>query len=236
MKKISVCMAVYNGEAYIYEQLKSITNQLSSNDEIIISDDGSNDNTIEIIKSFSDPRIKIYYNSFHNHILNFEFALKQASGDYIFLSDQDDVWLENKVKIMKGYLENYDVVCSDCIPTDSNLNPILNSYTNKPVERRKGLLTNFIKNNYLGCCMAFNRRVLLKAVPFPAKLITHDTWIGLVGEIIGKTKFIGDKLIFFRRHSNNTSNTLNGSTLKFYQKLHYRYIILKGLIRNIYLR
>jgi len=88
---ISVCIATYNGEKYIKEQLDSIINQLDKNDEIIISDDGSSDNTIKIIESYKDGRIVLYKNSFKNVVLNFEFAIDKSKGDYIFLSDQDDI-------------------------------------------------------------------------------------------------------------------------------------------------
>ena len=88
---ISVCIATYNGEHYINQQLKSILSQLSYNDEIIISDDSSNDKTINIIESFNDKRIKLLkYQKYFNPIYNFENTLKNVSGDYIFLSDQDD--------------------------------------------------------------------------------------------------------------------------------------------------
>src|SRR5690606_26359089 len=99
-QKISVCMATYNGENHIEEQLESILKQLKDNDEVIISDDGYSDKTIELIKGFNDPRIKLFLNSFRNIILNFEFALSKATGDFIFLSDQDDIWYDNKVIIV----------------------------------------------------------------------------------------------------------------------------------------
>ena len=96
--KISVCLATYNGEKYIKEQLDSILPQLSANDEIIISDDNSTDDTINIIRSLNDERIKIYVNKTKGIVKNFENALNNASGDIIFLSDQDDVWKNDKVK------------------------------------------------------------------------------------------------------------------------------------------
>lgn len=96
-------MTTYNGEKYISVQLDSILKQLSENDEVIISDDSSTDRTVDVIKNFKDKRIKLYEdNHFHSPIFNFENALEKASGDIIFLSDQDDVWLDNKVKIMTG--------------------------------------------------------------------------------------------------------------------------------------
>lgn len=102
---ISVCIATHNGAHYIKEQIESILCQLGTNDEIIISDDGSTDNTIDILLAFNDKRIIIYHykqpvKSKHSHIYvckNFENALKHAKGDYIFLADQDDWWMPNKV-------------------------------------------------------------------------------------------------------------------------------------------
>ena len=125
---ISVCMATYNGGKHIREQIESILPQLSLNDEIIISDDGSNDETVKIINSFNDKRIKLFFNQrkkeFNSrHALvtsNFENALKNAQGDIIFLSDQDDVWRDDKVKIYVDSLKDYHVVMSNYDVIDSN--------------------------------------------------------------------------------------------------------------------
>lgn len=234
---ISVCMATYNGAKFIREQIASILQQISDSDELIISDDGSTDGTIEIIKAFNDSRIHLFLNHFHNHILNFEFSLKQASGEYIFLSDQDDVWLPGKVNIMQKYLnEGFCLVCSNNFVTDASLKITMESFYKEPVNKRNGFFRNLLHNHFLGCCLAFNKQVLNAALPFPVGLITHDTWIGLIAECVGQTRFIDNRLIYFRRHSNNTSHTLLGSTLTFREKISYRVVILKGIIKNVYLR
>lgn len=234
--KISVCIASYNGAKYIRQQLESIIKQLDDGDEIIISDDGSTDETIQIIENINCPIIKLFHNHFRNHILNFEFALIHATGDIIFLSDQDDVWIDNKVQIMSSYLETNDLVCSNCYIVDEHLNILFKEfYTIAPI-KRKGFFRNLFHNNYLGCCMAFRKRILDYAIPFPKDLITHDTWIGLVAELCGTSIFIEDKLIYFRRHESNTSNTLKGSNLSLRQKINYRYIIIKGLCCNIFFK
>jgi glycosyltransferase involved in cell wall biosynthesis len=100
---ISVCMATYNGAKYIKEQMDSILCQLGKDDEVVVSDDGSTDSTLDIVAEYGDSRIKIVRNTgAHNFIRNFENSLKAAHGDYIFLADQDDVWLPDKVaKIMQ---------------------------------------------------------------------------------------------------------------------------------------
>ena len=115
---ISVCVASHNGEKYIKEQLDSILCQLSSEDEVVISDDGSTDSTLEIIKGYNDPRIKIFNfkqpsKTSHTHIYasrNFENALKHSKGEYIFLSDQDDIWMPNKVSICLDALKQNDMI------------------------------------------------------------------------------------------------------------------------------
>ena len=96
---ISVCIATYNGAEYLREQVESILSQLEEEDEIVVSDDSSTDTTIEILQSFGDRRIKIFKNPAKGFVRNFENALRQAQGDFIFLSDQDDVWLPNKVAV-----------------------------------------------------------------------------------------------------------------------------------------
>lgn len=126
---ITVCMATYNGEKYIEEQLESVLMQLHSNDEVIISDDGSGDSTVDLIRTFNDPRIRLLVgNNFFSPTQNFENALKYAKGDYIFLCDQDDVWLPDKVESMLQYLLQYDLVVSDCKVVDAELNVISQSF------------------------------------------------------------------------------------------------------------
>ena len=104
--KISVCLASYNGAQYIEEQLKSILPQLNPTDEVILSDDHSADNTVQLVQALNDPRIKLIQNEGERgYTRNFENALNHATGDILFLSDQDDVWHDDKVKIMLKELE-----------------------------------------------------------------------------------------------------------------------------------
>ncbi|MDE6297893.1 MAG: glycosyltransferase family 2 protein [Muribaculaceae bacterium] len=229
---ISVCITTYNGERYVMEQLESILTQLGENDEVIIGDDGSTDGTLEIIDSFQDDRIKIFRNNFHNHILNFEDCIKRAEGEIIFLSDQDDVWLPGKVETMTEALEDVDLVCSNCYVTDGDLNHSGELFFYDDPSKKPGVIKNFWHNQYVGCCIAFKRGLLRYALPFPKGLITHDTWLGLVADVTGKSKFIGTPLILFRRHGNNVSSTGEKSRLSVLQMIGYRLTIVKGLIRN----
>ena len=153
---ISVCMATYNGARFIKQQIDSILPQLSADDELIISDDGSTDGTLEIIASYEDERIKIlhhqknpafakikYSRNFYCVTENFENALKIANGDYIFLSDQDDVWKENRVKRVLAELCNSDCVMCNYDVIDSNDKIIYESFLKKnPINPR--LINNII--------------------------------------------------------------------------------------------
>lgn len=109
---ISICMATYNGAKYIREQVDSIFNQEFTENkdvemELVVSDDGSTDETLKILESYGDSRIKIFHHTEHKKHkylnasrlckCNFENAMRHAKGDYIFLSDQDDVWYPWKV-------------------------------------------------------------------------------------------------------------------------------------------
>lgn len=228
---ISVCIATYNGEEYIEKQINSILVQLKNNDEIIISDDSSTDNTLDVIKSFNDERIKIFPNNkFYSPIFNFENALKQAKGDYIFLSDQDDIWLDNKVSKMVEALKQYSLVVSDCYVVDKDCNIIRDSFFLK--QPTPGILKNIIKNNYIGCCMAFRREVLTKALPFPKQIAMHDIWLGLCGSLYYKAIFIPDKLILYRRHGNNASPTGERSKYSLKYKLCYRIELILLLVKR----
>jgi len=225
-------MATYNGEKHIYAQLHSIMKQLSGDDEVIISDDSSTDSTLDVIKNFKDGRIKLYEgNRFHSSIFNLENALKKASGDIIFLSDQDDIWLDNKVEVMAKLLLSYDLVVSDCILIDEN-ETVLNGSFFKLRGSGPGIIHNLIRNSFLGCCMAFNSKLLTQALPFPKSIAMHDIWIGMIGEVFGKTYFCQEKLVKYRRHGNNLSTTSGKSTHSVLKKFEFRTTLMYHLTKR----
>jgi len=231
---ISVCIATYNGEKYIRRQIESIISQLSSEDEIIISDDNSTDGTIDVIKNMNSSMIKIYLNDgIKGYTSNFENSLRKSSGDYIFLSDQDDVWTENKISKCISYLKEYDMVVSDAFVTNSNLEVINASYYEMRKIRRT-FIGNIIKFSYLGCCLSFKREVLDKALPFPKNhtLCTHDNWLFIVAQAFKNVNIINDKLVYYRRHENTASSggTIDSTTLFF--KIHYRLYLIGHLLRR----
>jgi hypothetical protein len=159
-------------------------------------------------------------------IKNFEKALQQSKGEYIFLSDQDDVWIKNKVKIFLQYLKKFDVVQSDAVVVNSKLEELYPGYFDL-TQAKTGLLKNVLKNSYIGCNMAFSRRVLDMALPFPKDIPMHDMWIGITGEFFFKTFFIKEKLLLYRRHTSNFSQTGFKSPFTFQQKIKFRINVIK---------
>lgn len=217
---ISVCMATYNGEKFIREQLFSILSQIGPDDEVIISDDGSTDTTVNCINGLNDERINLVYNSgIRGYTNNFENAMSYANGDYIFLSDQDDVWLNNKVEITMEALQAYDFVISDAITVDAELNEISKSrFVDYGI--KKGFANNLIKTRYIGCCMAFSNKVLKSLFPFPknSDFCPHDLWVALIAEYYYKCNLINIPLILYRRHGNNSSCGGSSKGKSFYHK------------------
>lgn len=228
---ISVCIATYNGGTFIKKQLNSILPQLGENDEVVIADDGSTDDTLPIIESLNDKRIKIIEGSHrHSPIWNFEKALEAAKGDYIFLSDQDDEWMPNKVKVTLLYLKTADCVVSDNIVIDDEDHIISDSFYKLNGTRNGKFYNLLIKNGYLGCCMAFNRKVLDYSLPFPHNTPMHDIWIGNVAAFHYSVQFIPDKLIKFCRHGDNASTTAAKSKYRTWEKIKFRLNIVKDLL------
>ncbi len=206
IEKISVAMATYNGEKYIHEQLESILKCLGDGDEIIVSDDGSTDLTREKVSEFGDPRIKLTDGPKKGVKKNFENAIKNCTGRYIFLSDQDDIWEPSKVaKVLEAFkADKCAVVVHNCELIDEDGGKLLDSY----FAYRKsgpGRFKNFVKNSYMGCCMAFDATYKDKILPIPNDIEMHDQWIGLICERYGKAVFIDDILLKYRRHGNNAS-------------------------------
>ncbi len=223
---ISVALAAYKGEKYIEAQIRSILPQLSHDDEIIVSDDRPGGMTEKIVKRLSaeDSRVRWVEGKSKGVVANFVNAIRYCKGDKIFLCDQDDIWLPDKVKrVMEAFDEGYDLVLHNAYVTDGNLNITDYSFFEKRGSK-KGVIRNIFKNSYMGCCMAFDRKLLKNIMPMPKNIPMHDQWIGILGEIYGKVKFIDLPLIYYRVHGGNVT----GGQTSFSQKMAWRrYLILK---------
>ena len=227
---VSVCMAVFNGEKYLREQIDSILPQLGKNDELIVSDDGSTDATLSILNDYNDDRITILKSDQSSIIKNFENALTYSNGEIIFLADQDDVWYPSKVAECLKHLQKYDLVFSNVRVFRDDITDTELFYSKKGT--KTGILRNLIKSNYIGATMAFNRRVLQKALPFPQGIYMHDIWLAMTAEIVGKTFFIEKPLMGYRRHGENASQTGEKSSNSFGRKLKMRTDLVRNLVKR----
>jgi len=236
-KRISVCLCSYNGEKYISEQIRSILRQLTADDELIISDDGSDDGTARIINEFekNDERVRVVPGPGKGIIANINSVLRLAGGKFIFLADQDDLWEDGKVEKVLGEFLRSDasLVVHDAVLVDSENKKVLAPSFFALKNCHQGFWKNIVKNSYIGCCMAFRREFLKDILPIPANIKMHDQWIGLVlekkhGEY-KKPVFMKDKLVRYRRHDGNQTGLSHDPVLKM---VRYRIRLIKNLAKR----
>ena len=213
---VSVAMTTFNGERYVSQQIRSIVSQLGVEDELIIADDGSADNTPQILEQFAieDHRIKILKSKGIGIVKNFEKAISACTNDLIFLSDQDDVWVPHKVQVIKETFkqeEDVTLIMSDLVVVDQDLKTVDESYL-KLRGCATGIVRNIVKNGYVGCALAFRSELKEKILPFPKGIPMHDQWIGIVAEMFGKSKMIEDKLLLYRRYGDNVTSLTSKSS------------------------
>lgn len=216
---ISVAMCTYNGETYLSEQLSSIANQTVPVDELIVCDDRSKDNTIEILKSFAETSsfpVYIHVNEKNlGSTRNFEKCLSLCDGDIIFLCDQDDKWREDKVEKQVAYLNAHpekDAVFSDAlminddsVPTGQKIWEEIEFDSAGQNKWKEGKPHEILFNGFVvtGATLAVRKSCLLRLMPFPTHVpdLIHDAWIAMVLSLENKIDFIADTLISYRIHS-----------------------------------
>lgn len=228
--RISVALTSFNGTRYLPQQIESILPQLGPEDELVISDDGSTDGTVEMIMDLAraDRRIKLFEGPRRGLIENFANALRYCQGEIIFLSDQDDVWLADKVsRVLSTFAASPRIllVQHDARFADEHLKPG-DQTVFQWRHAKRGLLANIVKNRYQGCAMAIRRSLLRAALPFPPDIPMHDQWLGLLAELTGKVVFLDEVLMLYRRHGGNMSD-IRPSGLK--QMLIWRMTLIREL-------
>ena len=234
--KTSVAMCTYNGEKYIKKQLESILNQTVAIDEIIICDDRSNDKTIKIITQIqleNPNKIILHKNQINiGSTKNFEKAITICSGDYIFLSDQDDIWKTNKVeKVIQHFLKNPSteaVFTNGDLINDKNENFTQNSLWDstffmenqltKPINLYDHII--FKSNMVTGATLCIKKEIKDLILPIPnIKKFYHDEWIAILIASRNNLEYLTDKLISYRIHNNQQSGI--SSNLKIYKSKKY---------------
>jgi len=233
---ISVCLATYNGEKYISQQLTSIIAELSDEDEIIVIDDCSTDGTVKVVEAIDDHRIVVHVNDRNRgEVHAFGRAMLSARNDLVFLSDQDDVWIPGRVAIMRESLvsSGSSLVSSNFHWVSADGDPIEVSYDGVRAVRSRHYFSNIVdiflgRTNYFGCAMALRREFVEFVTPMPWFVESHDLWIALAGNLIGSNLHLDDHTLWKRRHINNATSTVSTRTL--YRKLRSRLVFAVSLI------
>ena len=206
--RISVAVCTYNGEKYLAQQLESILSQTVLPHEIIICDDNSRDNTkiiLEKYEKYTQPKVKIKYNPKNlGSTRNFEQAIKMCSGDIIFLSDQDDVWVDNKVAIVMEAFQSHPHVYmtfSNAFVTDEYLQPLkLSLWDYVGCDYSKFSLESLFQvNRVTGATMAFKKEALEYIFPIPDYFV-HDDWLAFIMTALYPVMPLNKKLIYYRQH------------------------------------
>lgn len=209
-KMISVCMATYNGEKYLREQLDSILSQTYTNFELIICDDCSKDSTVQILNEYAknDNRIKVFVNEQNlGFKKNFEKAISLSLGEYIALSDQDDVWTENHLEVLYNLIGNYDIACGNALFIDKNgksLGLTLNQTDGFfYFEKNENLLYRLLCYNacFQGSSMLIKKSLFEKALPIPQDVLYHDSWFAVCACLQNGLNYTFDIVNNYRHHN-----------------------------------
>ena len=230
--KLSILLASYNGEKYISRQITSILDQLSSNDELIISDDGSTDKTLEIANSFNDTRISILKGPREGINANFIYAYENASGEAILFSDQDDIWLPGRAQLYRDKLKTHDFVFCDAEIIDEQNNLLSFSYFKKN-QTSETFLGNLIRCRTLGCCMGFRKDALGQNLKIYRDYDTlpFDYSLTLLSLFYFKVHFSTKAYHQYRRHKANYSKGGDKSKNSLWKMLMFRIRVLVYVFR-----
>ncbi|RNI22453.1 glycosyltransferase family 2 protein [Rufibacter latericius] len=237
---ISVVLATYNGEKYIREQLDSVFGQTYQNLEVLVFDDGSSDATLDILQDIArhQKKLKVHTNSQKVGVVrNFSRAIEAATGEYIGLCDQDDVWLPEKLYKSLECIQEMEeqtsketpcLVFTDLKVVDKHLRLLDDSYWHymglNPGNHQ--FHRALVENVATGCTILCNRATRNLAVPIPKGALMHDVWLLLTASYLGEVRFLPEPTVLYRQHS---QNAVGASRKGFLQNL---YIVLEKAMAN----
>ncbi|NOI23988.1 MULTISPECIES: glycosyltransferase [Vibrio] len=235
-------MTTYNGENYVIEQLRSILPQLGDDDELLIFDDRSSDKTTTLVRDTveNDDRVRVHINPLNlGHLKNFEQAILHATGDVVVLSDQDDIWFDNKLEVIRRsfadepnltmFHHSFKLIDSNGV-ADSEIMGVSELASTPPIKNYNDsskltkIVRLFTSNHYYGCCMAFKK---IGFDGFPSSAYAHDHYLALMHLMRGKVVCSECALINYRIHNNNvTPKKVNPLS----KKIGYRIKLLKNAL------
>lgn len=231
--KIEILLATYNGEKYVGEQIDSIINQTYRNWILLIRDDNSKDNTLEILKEYEkkDNRIKVIEDKKGNlgFVKNFEELLNNSKEDWVMFSDQDDYWLENKIEkyvailnaSSEDILKKPMLIHSNSFICDDNLEIIKDEFINSKIANKYNEDDFYFAYFVQGSTVLINRAIIDLALPFSKNVTVHDRYFHLLAEFFGKRIFINESLIKYRQHSNNKIGAKTSIISKIFKKRYF---------------
>jgi glycosyltransferase involved in cell wall biosynthesis len=211
---VAVVVATYNGATYLRAQLESIVQQTYKPSQIIIVDDASLDDTLQVANNFAahHPEVMVVQNETRlGYIKNFEKGMLLANANYIALSDQDDIWMPHKIEVLIHAIGDQMLAYSDSELIDADgqlLKQKMSSIKNQlayhtPIMYAIGAWAP-------GHAMLFKKELVDKAAPFPT-LVTHDFWLGFVATCYSKVVYVNEPLVHYRQH---TQNAIGADTTK----------------------
>lgn len=224
---VQIVLSTYNGGKYLQEFLDSLLNQTCKDFKLIVRDDASTDNTVNILKQYSLVD-KLFISQDNIGVVgSFNCLLKEfiynSKDEYLLFADQDDVWSKNKIELLLNYANNKKplLIHSDLSIVDQELNLINSSFFKyKNLNPYCDDLSNILFQNIAtGCTMLINRKLASLIYPIPKEAIMHDWWILLVAKVFGEIKFIDEALLLYRQHDNNTIGVYNKNLFRKYISL-----------------
>lgn len=239
---VDILLATYNGEKYLQAQLDSILKQTYTAWKLIIHDDGSTDNTVSIIEQYRrlyPDKIIVIEDTLKTGSAknNFSYLMSYVSSSFIALCDQDDIWFPQKLSTIMMLLQTCDLVVHDLCVIDEDGKIMYDSFFVKN-HSKQGFYNNLVHNAFIGCAMAFNRKIYHQIVPIPHNVVMHDWWIGLMAKVHGNVIFCEEKLMYYRRHDSNISTSSQMSSYTFWRKIYFRiimvyWVLFRSLLRKL---
>lgn len=232
---ISVVMAVYNGRRFLPAQLQSIMEQLLPEDELVIVDDASTDDSVAFLRNLESPQIRLFTNLSNGGVMKtFERGLTLSNNDLVFLCDQDDLWLPGKRAAFVAVFQRdpgVTVVVSDAEIIDREDQIIERSFMATRGGFHGSVLDTLWRNRYLGCAMALRRSLLDAALPLPPQIPMHDMWFGILGRVTGRIAYLPTPYTRYRRHDVNATPSRSRFILR--HILRWRVSLLVALVQRL---
>ncbi len=240
MSNIVILLSTYNGSNYLNQQLDSLLSQANTNFQIIARDDGSTDDTLQILKSYNINVIPSTLNlgACASFAALLDYAVSKTDAHYFMFCDQDDVWESNKIeKSLKAMIREESthpytpvLIHTDLQVVDDNLETIHESFMQfQNIDYKYNALNNLlIQNTVTGCTVMINRKLAEASLPIPNNATMHDWWLGLVASQFGRIVFTTGFTIKYRQHSSNTIGASGFISMSALYKL-YKIFRKKGL-------